>query len=255
MIRIVPYNRFSKSAKAIVKLLGKNVIRRKLPYNQPGRSQIILNWGCSNIEFDYSRNKFFNKPEAIQIASNKKLAFDVMKQAGVSVPDYTIDSTKAKEWLDAGFKVLCRHKLRGHSGDGIQVLRSGEVVPYAPLYVKYHKKKHEFRVHVFNGEVIDYVEKKKKLSVESDDSNKSLIRSHDNGWVFCRNGILVLDSVKEEAIKAVRALGLDFGAVDLIISKDVVICLEVNTAPGLEGSTLEKYAQAIRGLNETRRNF
>jgi len=44
---------------------------------------------------------------------------------------------------------------------------------------------------------------------------------------------------------AVNCLGLDFGAVDIIYNqkKDVSFVLEVNTAPGLEGSTLNEYVK------------
>jgi glutathione synthase/RimK-type ligase-like ATP-grasp enzyme len=48
-------------------------------------------------------------------------------------------------------------------------------------------------------------------------------------------------------LAAVSALGLDFGAVDIIWNEreDKCYVLEVNTAPGLQGSTLENYANAI----------
>jgi D-alanine-D-alanine ligase-like ATP-grasp enzyme len=51
----------------------------------------------------------------------------------------------------------------------------------------------------------------------------------------------------EHSISAVNTLGLDFGAVDLIVAKDGrVYVLEVNTAPGIEGITLEKYVKAFQ---------
>jgi D-alanine-D-alanine ligase-like ATP-grasp enzyme len=41
---------------------------------------------------------------------------------------------------------------------------------------------------------------------------------------------------------------LDFGAVDVIYNRaqDKAYVLEVNTAPGLEGSTLDNYVEAIQ---------
>ena len=42
-------------------------------------------------------------------------------------------------------------------------------------------------------------------------------------------------------------LGLDFGAVDLLLTSDLrVMVLEVNSAPGLSGSTLSKYVEAFK---------
>ena len=52
---------------------------------------------------------------------------------------------------------------------------------------------------------------------------------------------------KTQAQNAVEALGLDFGAVDIILGKNGIwYVLEVNTACGLEGTTLEKYCEQFR---------
>ena len=69
-----------------------------------------------------------------------------------------------------------------------------------------------------------------------------LIKNLDNGWVFCRTGISLPDDARNQAIAAVRSLGLDFGAVDVLYREreDKAFVLEVNTAPGLEGTTLER---------------
>ena len=55
------------------------------------------------------------------------------------------------------------------------------------------------------------------------------------------------DTDKEKRNAAIKALGLDFGAVDIIYNEaeDQHYVLEVNTAPGLEGTTLQKYTEAI----------
>ncbi|MNY81884.1 hypothetical protein D3C86_2236870 [compost metagenome] len=49
---------------------------------------------------------------------------------------------------------------------------------------------------------------------------------------------------------AVNALGLDFGAADVIWNdhRKQAFVLEVNTAPGLTGTTLEKYAKALKEI-------
>ena len=65
------------------------------------------------------------------------------------------------------------------------------------------------------------------------------------GWIFCKNNIKHIDSVKKLAIKAVETLGLDFGAVDVLFYNEKPYILEVNTAPGIEGSTLTNYANTF----------
>jgi hypothetical protein len=104
---------------------------------------------------------------------------------------------------------------------------------------------------VFKGSVIDFVQKKLKSGF----TPKPYIRSHDNGWVFCREGVELPESVSNTALRAVEALGLDFGAVDLAISKKGKVCVfEVNTAPGIEGTTVTNYTKAIKAYLEQQQN-
>ena len=74
------------------------------------------------------------------------------------------------------------------------------------------------------------------------------VRNYSNGWVFSanfeRSGDTWSDEVESEAIKAVKALNLDFGGVDVIWNRrQGVFVLEVNTACGLEGDTLTCYKE------------
>ena len=55
-----------------------------------------------------------------------------------------------------------------------------------------------------------------------------------------------VDHIRRAAKQAVKALGLDFGAVDVLADNDNCWVLEVNTAPGLGGSTPRVYAEAFK---------
>lgn len=98
----------------------------------------------------------------------------------------------------------------------------------------------EFRVHVFLGESIRISEKKhtewhKYTTVRPDpDLPKRFIR--------------------EAAKSAVEALGIDFGVADILTSEDQtqVWVLEVNTAPGLGGSTPRLWARTLLNWQEGR---
>lgn len=241
MLKIVPYKLGSQSAKALARLLG---VKRIVPggrYVPPTRTKVI-NWGSSSVHF--SHPNMLNKAEAVRTATNKLAALTKMKAAGISVPDFTTDRSVVEGWLRDGYRAVARHKLSGHSGQGIQVVRPGEgAVPYAPLYTRYTKKDKEYRIHVFRGKVIDICEKRQR---KGGSATESLIRTHANGWIFCRDGVNCPDSVQQMAIKAVAALGLDFGGLDVITRDEKAWVLEVNTAPGLEGTTLERYAKAIK---------
>ena len=79
------------------------------------------------------------------------------------------------------------------------------------------------------------------------------IKNVSNGYVFKTPKRGLNGSRHRAAIGAVSALGLDFGAVDLIVDangKEYV--LEVNTAPALSPMRVEKYVQALRPMLEAR---
>lgn len=258
-IRIYPYKMGSKGAKALKRELvnrGHNVLLVKPDGRyRPRRNDLIINWGKS-IQPNWVHplnGQWLNDFICVQAAGNKLTAFEIMKEAGVSIPEFTDSSIIAGNWVDNSDLILCRSKLTGHSGEGITIYNTPEEranndvnFPEVPLYVKYIKKSAEYRVHIFNGEVID-VQKKKKRQETPNEEVDYKVRSYQNGWVFCREDINYDDQVIEESKKAVGSLGLDFGAVDVIWNEHYqkAYVLEVNTAPGLEGTTLINYADAI----------
>lgn len=63
-----------------------------------------------------------------------------------------------------------------------------------------------------------------------------------------REGINPPAQVTEQSLNAIGVIGLDFGAVDVIWNqqKQMAYVLEINTAPGLEGTTLENYIKAFK---------
>ena len=171
----------------------------------------------------------------------------------VRTPEFTTDRYLAMQWVGQGFTVVERHILNGNSGAGIRLVepvKPGEdmneelnAIQKAPLYVKYVPKKQEYRIHVCGGEAVDIQRKARRKDVEDDAINWK-IRNHDNGFIFARNedGITPPDVIKQ-AVDAVKVLGLDFGAVDVIFNdkEQKAYVLEVNTAPGLAGETLQGY--------------
>ena len=217
----------------------------------PG-NKILLNWGNSGPPVDVGGvpiSKWVNNHKQVSLASNKLRTFQELEKVdGIRIPEFTPSGPTAREWLVAGVAVVCRTKLTGHSGDGIVLANGKEAsLPAAPLYVKYIKKQKEFRIHVAFGEVIDVQEKRKRKDLADNFETNYQVRNHHTGWVYCREDIQEPEEMRGMAIATVRALGLDFGAVDVIWNEKANQCfvLEVNTAPGLEGTTVEKYAEAF----------
>ena len=186
-----------------------------------------------------------NPPSKVAIAANKLATFRKLGMNRVPIPDFTTYESEAVGWSMDGHLVLARYILTGNSGQGIELVEPhSDEVPYAPLYTKYTKAKYEYRIHVMNGEIIDFVQKKKRSGVEANPH----IRSHNYGWIFARDGVVLPNKVKEAALAAIHAIGLDFGAVDIgyKVNEDKAFVYEVNTAPGLEGTTLQRYITAFK---------
>ena len=153
-----------------------------------------------------------------------------------------------------GKRVFARTLLSGTNGRGIIEFEPGHgETPQAPLYTAYIPKKAEYRVHFFDGQVIDTQQKKKKHGT---DNTNTHIRNLQNGYVYCRDGINPPTDLSTCAISAVNAVGYSYGAVDVIWNEKQNKCfvLEVNSRPGLEGTTLDKYADSlINKFNLTRK--
>lgn len=175
-----------------------------------------------------------NKPENIRNAINKLSAFKLLAAAGVPIPKFTAEPPRNRSGI-----WLARGSLTGSGGRGITVVRKGDSFPSAPLYVEYVPKTQEYRVHVVNGQAIFCQQKKRERDNEQTKDQK-LIRNYDNGWVFCLVHGEPPKGVKDAAVSAVAALGLDYGAVDIVVGRDSgkPFVLECNTAPGLSSPTL-----------------
>jgi glutathione synthase/RimK-type ligase-like ATP-grasp enzyme len=172
-----------------------------------------------------------------------------MGEANVNIPEYTTDRAEASRWVGNQEIVVARQLLRASGGRGIVLINTDADMVGAPLYVKYMKKRAEYRIHMWRGRVIHQSEKRMMGRERRPESFEARIRNHDYGWVFCHDDVNPHAQVIEQSRLACEALGLDFGAVDVVWNEHYqrATVLEVNTAPGLEGATLAAYVNAIRG--------
>ena len=242
-LKLFPYKAGSLSAKRLARTLG--ILRVSPSYNAK-RSDTIINWGSSTPPHFRWMEQDLNKPHAIALASNKLETFRQFRSNSFThVPDWTTNPNEAQHWLDLGLKTYCRKLLSSHSGNGIVVCNDGDTLVSAPLYTLHTKHKDEYRVHVFKGEAIDIQQKRKSFGRSTTSSG---IRNHTNGWVYTRDNCNPPSDLVNASIKAVELLGLDFGAVDIghRLRDNKFFVFEVNTAPGIEGTTLQRYANAIK---------
>ena len=250
-MRIIAYNKASNSAKLLAEALG---VRRVSHVGPPiVVKDVLVNWGASALPPRVTAAIIVNPPAAISTAANKLEAFIAMMDT-VNVPMFTASPAMAREWLRDGNTVVARTKLNGHSGEGIEILEperfrqnpDGAFV-HAPLYTQYVKKSQEYRIHVHKGKAFFVQRKARNLEVNQEDVNWQ-VRNHANGFIYANVDVVVDDEAKVQAVAACAALGLDFGAVDIIRSaaRGEWAVLEVNTAPGLSGTTLDKYVEQFK---------
>ena len=238
-IRVQSY-RPSASAKELALALGVPRIQHTNSKFRGKPSDLIINWGNVNVVHN---SRYLNPLQAVKNATNKLATFNILKQANVSIPPFFTSHSE----LDPDATYVARTTLTGHSGEGIGVGLPADL-PAAPLYTTFLAKQAEYRVIVVGSQAIDIKQKLKKRDFEGDRS--PYVWNCDNGYVYARNDIHIPDDLASTAIAAVAALGLTYGAVDIILHDNIPYVLEVNTAFGLCGSTTQLVASAIQSLIE-----
>jgi hypothetical protein len=246
------YNNLSEGAKALCRELGIKRIAHKTESTFVSRpDKTIINWGASELPPALLTNRVLNRPEAVARCISKVDSFRTLETSGVVVPPWTTDQTVVQNWLRDDFTVFARTLTRASSGRGIVIMEPDHPDNHntsAPLYTRYVKKLHEYRVHIMNGVVIDTQRKGLREELRGRPDVDFRVRNLNNGFVFVRNdGHVVPEEVTNMALLAVATMGLDFGAVDVIWNnrERQAYVLEVNTAPGLSGTTLTNYATAF----------
>lgn len=236
----------SKFAKALQQAVASKVInpvyRRSAPKTVPATRTIMSRRGnvLRQGTEGYVRPHFNITPRSL----NKIEQFQRFTQHGVSCPRYALSVQQAKQ-LECK-TLFARTLVNSTNGRGIvEFDGSAGEYPQAPLYTEYIPKKTEFRFHVFGGEVIDVQQKRKKQGFDEDRNTR--VRNLNNGYVYCRDGVVAPDGAAALAVSAVASCGYQYGAVDLIYNEKQNKCfvLEVNSRPGIMNSTSEAYANAI----------
>lgn len=257
--RIYRGSRASDGARDLGHALNVPVIKRNGSRFTPRAADTIINWGASTFPpgWAHAGCTIINRPENVRAAVDKLECLTILSESGIPVPQWTTERVVADGWRHGGGTVVVRATVIGSGGEGITILNGGlEPVPPAPLYTKYFNGREEWRIHVANGAVIDRQRKRRRNRTDEQrqqdeesgaETLSRHVRSHANGWVFCREDIVPRNEVDQLAVDAVSALGLDFAAVDIRFAtgRNEGVVLEVNTAPGIEGTTLDNYRRAL----------
>lgn len=223
---------------------------------------VYLNWGShqtSGFIYNSLATRALNK-----IETEKYLALQEISRLKTYVG---IDKNKVQELLRDGLWVVARKLVTSSRGKGIVLMKNEEDYIKAPMYTLYYPKTHEFRVFVgynYNTpiyDILDYVQKKKKVGIEYD----GVVWNKKNGYVYCHNKIVTRSKIKELAIQAADALGLDYCAVDIlarmrfdektkryVFLEEPRVC-EINSAPGLENTVT--FQAFVKYFNDIKSNI
>ena len=255
-----PYKAGSRSGKALAEGLGAQRVRQVNSRFIPRRDKCVINWGNSgDFPFDPTGlGRVINHPRYVNAVANKKTFFQDMRSSALDeyLPPFAFNRQDATVLLSnmERPKIYCRTSLRGHSGDGIVIATTEDELVDAPLYTANLGWRREYRVHVAFRRAID-IQKKCRLTPENlEERGLTLdmdVRNLKGGWIYARERIEeteeTLARMGDASLATIEIMGLHFGAVDVCVLKDgSVKVLEVNTACGLEGSTVDAYVNAFR---------
>lgn len=176
--------------------------------------------------------------------TNKHRMRELFKQHNVPMP-YLMDN--AAEALTAVFNgtTIIGRPDRHSQGRGLwkitnqyeffQAVHGTHRKQAATHFMEFIDAPREYRVHVFNGKSIRISEKLFGTTGATAHGAYTTGRPRHN-----------VNHVRAAAKQAVEAVGLDFGAVDVLADDDHCWVLEVNAAPGLGGSMPQLYAETFR---------
>lgn len=234
--------RSSKTGKDLLnkfKPLSKKAFRKRT--NKKLNTDVILRWG-STEEFERLKGRLeLNSLEAVSNASNKAIMMKKLLDASIPTPKVLFNPTACPADLidekykdeNGGFFVRGRNNEIRYDDE----LKPGDLYISRPI----EDKRREYRVHVFNGEVIAIYEK-----IPKEDGIK-LFKAHNCHFELktMENCKLTLED-QQICIKAVNALGLLFGGVDVARTKQKEIyIMEINSSPALNGTNIDRYVTKI----------
>lgn len=205
------------------------------------KGDVVIGWGDA-IPFKEGVRIFNSIPERTKLQELEELA-----QGGVPVPPF--DTTDwGKGWLGRSL----------HHQEGSDFLPPGQR-PRPAFWTRKLDITEEYRFHIFHlPDGFKSLRVGKKVPREGFENPHKWVRSYQHGWRLSYGKFEGLKKQREAAKKAIEVLGMDFGAVDTGVLKGSgeAVVLEVNSRVGFDagGSTVQKYAEALKSVVENGQN-
>lgn len=252
----------------------KTRIRSKHPSHRALRGLLhmpfraLVNFGKTNPScLPRGRYVLVNPPESVTNAADKLQTKRLFDTAGVTTAPWWPD------WNPDRFPVVVKHR-HGSRGTGVYLMKTPEELAAffaarGEAYVKEHfiverfkNYRFEYRIHATQTEAFSANRKARRDGVPEDQRWKHTF--NNSVWFNEANPEFrkptTWEDIKAEAIKAVTALSLDFGAVDIKVNnRGEFFIIEVNSAPSLGGATRDSYLELLprlaQQIKETRGVF
>ena len=227
------------TGKKIAQTLGVTSFGMKPPAT--GYLDVLIRWG-SRVAMPQAQIEI-NPVGAISRASDKVRALEIMRNEGLNVVPFFTDYETLRANYGPRCTVLGRSRT-GYGGKDIVVYHSGQrPTRHHDFYSVWIDTPREYRVHVVGEKVVRV---QGKYLDYPDKAGDGFIRNYAHGYRFRAPKNELHYRRRNDAIAAVKALGLHFGAVDmLVIGNADHYILEVNTAPACSPLTARCYAGEI----------
>jgi len=206
---------------------------------------LLINFGLAGAKRDSFLKRF---PSARTIPTiNKHVGYSKLnvinraKQAGIEVPDSKLSlagADKKSDWIEKKFSSVAGKGIRKAKG------KNKMLGKYYQRFVD--DRLYELRIHAF-------------LWMDEYRVQKRVGKADEIAWNFHNGGHFitihnpkqyrVFEEAMEASNKILKMLGMAFGAVDFIVTKDYkLLFLEVNSAPGVSGLSDQIYIDAFKKL-------
>lgn len=259
--KLYAYRMGSESARLLCDAMDIVQLKHEGSRYRPRTSDVLINWGAHSIPSRLRDLHVINDPVHTQVVADKMLYANriIEMQQHEEEPHwfrsigFTTQNSVAYAWQRAGHTVVARTITNGSEGAGIRIIKPTDPMVHAPLYSLYQPKEREYRVNVVNGQVIKVQRKLRSRSLPPPVDGTFYVRNTANGFLFNTVTEYPTD-VATQAINACAHFNLDFGGVDVIYKEARLAAdgrayvVEINSAPGIEGSTVTAYAEALTAL-------
>ncbi|NYT07158.1 MAG: ATP-grasp domain-containing protein [Methanomicrobiales archaeon] len=166
-------------------------------------------------------NTVVNSPLSIFTCASKVMTSALLVRHGIATPLtlFTASRDTAERFLDEQGRAVIK-PVYGYDGNGIFLIDSPEQLGNPPFYLQeYVPNDHDYRVFVIDGTAVGAIARV---------SDTLAHNIHQGGTGM---PVDVTPEMQEVAGAAARAVGVDYGGVDLLATRDGYCVLEVNGTP------------------------